>query len=83
MAEERRATIDVPAPTQWPMIAAFGITLAWAGLVTNVLVSVVGVIATLWGAVGWFREVLPVSEVRMKLLLRARTSTEDESDSHE
>jgi len=33
------------------MIAAFGITLAWAGLVTNVLVTVVGVIFTLWGAV--------------------------------
>ena len=31
----------------------------FAGLVTNALVTVVGVIATLWGAVGWFRDVLP------------------------
>src|SRR4029453_5169617 len=60
MAPDRRSTIDLPAPTAWPMIAAFGITLAWAGLVTNGLVTVVGVIATLCGAVGWFRDVLPV-----------------------
>jgi hypothetical protein len=63
MRPERRATVDLPAPTAWPMIAAFGITLAWAGLVTNALVTIVGVIATLWGAVGWFRDVLPVQHL--------------------
>ena len=63
MAPDRRSTIHVPTPTAWPMIAAFGITLAWAGLVTNALVTVVGVIATLWGAVGWFRDVLPVQHL--------------------
>jgi hypothetical protein len=63
MAPDRRSMIDVPAPTAWPLIAAFGITLAWAGLVTNTLVTVVGVIATLWGAVGWFRDVLPVQRL--------------------
>jgi hypothetical protein len=52
-------SLDVPAPTAWPMIAAFGITLLCAGLVTNVLVSIVGAVATLWSAVGWWREVLP------------------------
>lgn len=62
MAERPAGTIDLPAPTAWPMIAAFGITLACAGLVTHVLVSVVGVVATLWGAVGWFRDVLPVQQ---------------------
>jgi hypothetical protein len=60
MAGRIEDTIDVPAPTVWPMIAAFGITLLSAGLVTHVLVSIVGAIATLWGAVGWWREVLPV-----------------------
>jgi len=60
MAADKR--IDVPAPTAWPMIAAFGITLAGAGLVTNAFVSVVGVIAMLAGAVGWFRDVLPVED---------------------
>jgi hypothetical protein len=44
------------------MIAAFGITLAASGLVTDVFVSVVGVIAMLAGAIGWFRDVLPVED---------------------
>ena len=60
MAERTEDTIDVPAPTAWPMIAAFGLTLLCAGLVTHVLVSIVGAVATLWGAVAWWREVLPV-----------------------
>jgi hypothetical protein len=59
MAERTPETIDVPAPTAWPMITAFGITLVCAGLVTNVLVSMVGAVAMFWGAVGWWREVLP------------------------
>src|SRR5258707_3410230 len=52
--------IEAPAPTAWPMIFALGLTLAFAGLVTNVAVSMVGFILTIAGAVGWFREVLPV-----------------------
>ena len=54
--------IDVPRPTAWPMIAAFGITLACAGLVTDAFVSVVGVVAMLAGAIRWFRDVLPVED---------------------
>ena len=57
--EETRGTIDVPAPTAWPMIAALGMVLSCAGLVTSATVSVVGVALLLAGAVGWFREVLP------------------------
>jgi hypothetical protein len=51
--------IEMPAPTAWPMIAALGVVLSCAGLVTSVTVSVVGVALLLAGAVGWFREVLP------------------------
>ena len=54
--------IEVPRPTAWPMIAAFGITLVGAGLVTDAFVSVVGVVTMLAGAVGWFRDVLPVED---------------------
>ena len=50
----------MPAPTAWPMIAAFGLGFAFAGLVTSVVVSVVGVVMFVAGLVGWFREVLPV-----------------------
>src|SRR5215471_13741120 len=68
MADERREPssedfIDLPAPTAWPMIAAFGIMLGFAGLVINGIVSVVGVVLTIAGAVGWFRDVLPVEDV--------------------
>ena len=52
--------IALPAPTPWPMITAFGITLLCTGLVTHVAISVVGLILALRGAVGWCREDLPV-----------------------
>ena len=57
--------IEVPAPTPWPMITALGITLLAAGLVTHLVVSAVGVILALRGAVGWFREDLPVEHVEL------------------
>jgi hypothetical protein len=54
--------IETPAPTPWPMVTAFGLTLLAAGLVTHVVVSVVGLILAIRGAIGWFREVLPVEK---------------------
>lgn len=58
-ADESR-TIELPAPTAWPMVMAFGVTLLFAGLVTNLAVSVVGAVLMLAGAGGWWRQVLPV-----------------------
>src|ERR1700722_13978416 len=52
-------TIEVPAPTSWPIVLAFGIALLFAGLVTSEAVSVLGAVVALAGAVGWFRDVLP------------------------
>ncbi len=60
---EPTRTIDLPAPTATPAIAAIGLTLLLAGLVTHVTVSVVGLVLALAGAVGWFREVLPVQHL--------------------
>lgn len=57
--------IEVPAPTAWPMITALGITLLAAGLVTHPVISLVGLVIALRGAVGWFREDLPVEHVEM------------------
>lgn len=51
--------IEMPAPTAWPIVMAFGVTLLFAGLLTNVSVTVMGAILTLAGSVGWFREVFP------------------------
>src|SRR6266404_9274142 len=52
-------TIEVPAPTAWPFILAFGATLLFAGLVTSMSVSVLGAALALVGCVGWFRAVFP------------------------
>jgi hypothetical protein len=52
-------TIDVPAPTAWPMITALGLAMAFAGMVTSPVVSAVGVVLIIAGAVGWFGEVIP------------------------
>ncbi len=51
--------IKVPAPTAWPFILALGVTLLFAGLVTSLSVSALGLALALAGCVGWFREVLP------------------------
>jgi hypothetical protein len=65
LSEQERAhtskTIEVPAPTPWPFVTAFGFGLLLAGLVTSLAVSVVGLLVVLCGAVGWFRNVFPVS----------------------
>ena len=52
-------TIEMPAPTAWPIVFAFGMTLLFAGMVTSEAVSVLGAIVAITGAVGWFRDVLP------------------------
>lgn len=52
-------TIELPSPTAWPIILAAGITLVFAGMVTTVAVSILGVILAVTGSIGWFRDVLP------------------------
>jgi hypothetical protein len=63
MAEQKQEQVpdyvNLPAPTAWPFVTAFGLTLLAAGLVTQAVLSVVGLILALRGAVGWFCEVLP------------------------
>lgn len=51
--------IELPAPTAWPLVLAFGFTLMFAGLLTSASLSVLGVVLTAAGCVGWFRDVLP------------------------
>jgi hypothetical protein len=60
--EESNATpgaVDLPAPTTWPIVLAFGITLLFAGLVTSAPVSVLGAALSVVAGIGWFRDVLP------------------------
>jgi hypothetical protein len=51
--------VEMPASTAWPLALAFGITLLFTGLLTNASLSILGVVLTVAGCVGWFREVLP------------------------
>jgi hypothetical protein len=52
-------TIHLPAPTAWPIVLAFGVTLVFAGVVTNAAISVFGAVLVVTACVGWFRQVLP------------------------
>ena len=54
-----RDSIPMPAPTAWPMLFAAGICLAFAGLVTNAVVSLAGAALFAVAGAGWLREVLP------------------------
>jgi hypothetical protein len=58
-SRETPREIEVPAPTAWPFVLAFGCTLLFTGLVTSVSVSLLGAVLSLAGLVGWFREVFP------------------------
>ena len=58
-ADRQREAIEMPAPTAWPIILAFGLTLVFAGLVTSWSVSFLGAILAVSGCIGWFRDVLP------------------------
>jgi hypothetical protein len=51
--------IELPAPTAWPLILAFGVTLTAAGLVTSAGVGALGLLCAAIAIVGWFRDVLP------------------------
>src|SRR5215467_5683230 len=54
-----KSTVLMPAPTAWPFVLAIGMASTFAGLLTDVSVSVLGSILAVSGAVGWFRQVLP------------------------
>jgi len=53
------ASVVLPAPTAWPFVFAIGTALVFSGLLTNVSVSLLGFVLWIFGAVGWFRQVLP------------------------
>ena len=57
--------VEMPSPTAWPFTMALGTSLTFTGLLTNASVTVLGAILTIFGAVGWFREVLPREDHEM------------------
>jgi hypothetical protein len=53
--------VELPAPTAWPLVLAFGVALAFAGLATNGLLTAIGAVLSVAGVVGWFRQTFPRS----------------------
>jgi hypothetical protein len=51
--------VQLPTPTAFPIVLALGLTFAFAGLVTNVGISILGAVMIVTGCVGWFRQVWP------------------------
>jgi len=54
-------------------VTAFGLALLFGGLVTSLAVSAVGLAVVLWGAVGWFRDVLPAPKEELIPIRRDET----------
>jgi hypothetical protein len=52
-------TVELPAPTAWPFVLAFGVALLFAGLLTSASVTALGAALSVIGSVGWFFQVLP------------------------
>lgn len=57
--EETEGFVNLPTPTVWPMVLSLGITLAFAGMMTHWVITLLGVCMILPAVVGWFRQVLP------------------------
>jgi hypothetical protein len=51
--------IEMPAPTFWPMVFAFGVALLFAGMVTHWAVSATGLAIALRAVFGWWSDVIP------------------------
>jgi len=51
--------VELPAPTAWPIVLAFGAALLFAGLLMSADESIVGAVLVIAGSIGWFRDVLP------------------------
>jgi len=56
------STVDLPAPTAWPIVLLSVSRCCFAGLVTSISVSLLGAILAIAGCVGWFRDVFARGE---------------------
>lgn len=53
---KEKPEIHLPPPSYWPIVLAFGMTLICAGVVSNIIVSIFGVIVTIVAIAGWTME---------------------------
>jgi hypothetical protein len=52
-------TVQLPRPTAWPLVLALGVSLIMTGMVTNIVVGILGFLLSISGILGWFFQVLP------------------------
>ncbi len=50
---------EIPAPSFWPFILAFGVMFLFWGIITSFIVSLVGVIIMIISIAGWISELRP------------------------
>jgi cytochrome c oxidase subunit 1 len=48
--------VHLLSPSYWPIVLAFGLALIAAGVVTTVIVSIVGIVVMLVAIAGWTME---------------------------
>ncbi|MBE0672746.1 MAG: cytochrome c oxidase subunit 4 [Anaerolineales bacterium] len=53
---KEKPEIHLPAPSYWPITLAFGFALIAIGIVSNIVVSIAGVILMLAAIAGWTLE---------------------------
>ncbi len=54
--------IQMPARSLWPLVLAFGIASAFAGLITHFAATLIGLAVSATAALGWWRDVVPVEK---------------------
>jgi hypothetical protein len=54
-----RTSVTLPAPTAWPIVLAFGVTLLFTGIITSVAVTILGAILSVAACLGWFFDLFP------------------------
>lgn len=52
-------TLHVPRNTAWPIVLAFGLTLAFGGILLGIWITILGLLLCLVSVIGWFHDVLP------------------------
>lgn len=61
--ERHTEHVHLPESTPWPFVMALGIMLIIASMVMTAAVAVLGLLLTVMGVVGWFKDVLPRERV--------------------
>ena len=50
---------EIPAPTFWPFILAFGVMFLFWGIIASFIMSLVGVVIMIVSIAGWVSELRP------------------------